>query len=141
MRQAQTARDTEEFGLDRALLDVDSNVGGARRTLALKREELETRLKGQALTALKGGKGATIDGVPMSVKETEAFLSWPKWKQQAHLRLKRANQYRTIAGIETEIDPTGGPRPARDQPDARPSRRPARHHLSRALLHADPGHP
>lgn len=114
MRQAQTARDTEEFGLDRALLDVDSNVGGARRTLALKREELETRLKGQALTALKGGKGATIDGVPMSVKETEAFLSWPKWKQQAHLRLKRANQYRTIAGIETEIDPTGGTRPLTD---------------------------
>jgi hypothetical protein len=112
LRQQMTQqRDSDVLGLDRALIDVDSTVGSSRRALTLKREELENRLKGQALQALKGGKGATIDGVPMSVKETEAFLSWPKWKQDAHMRLKRANQYRNIAGIETEIDPTGGTRP------------------------------
>jgi hypothetical protein len=110
-REMTQQRDSDVLGLDKALLDVDSTVGNSRRALTLKREELENRLKGQALQALKGGKGATIDGVPMSVKETQWFLRQPPAVQREHIRLKRANQYRDIAGVTSEIDPTGEVRP------------------------------
>lgn len=113
-RAAQGQRDTEEFSLDKELYGVDSSVNAAKRTLALKREELDTNLKGRALAALKGGKGATINGVPMSVKETEWFIRQTPERQRQHLLLKRANQVRTVAGVETVVDPTGGTRPLTD---------------------------
>lgn len=116
-RELEAKRDTDVLGLDQALLGVDSATGAARRTLAMKREELESRLKGQALAALKGSKGTSVDGVPMNVKQ---FLFWKNLPtdqdRNDYLNLLRANQVRNIAGVETIVRPDETTKPLTDLP-------------------------
>lgn len=116
-RQGLDRRDAQEFELDKELFGIDSGVNTAKRSLSLKREELDANLARSALTALRtpgiGGRGS-VGHDPMSIKETRWFLAQTPEVQRQHLMIKRANMVKDVNEIPTVIDPSGNQSPLTD---------------------------
>ena len=119
-RQALDQRAAQELTLAQALNGVDSEVNQAKRTLALKREELDSNMARSALAALRRSSGSGKgDQLPMSIKEWREFLKMTPQEQERYLIMKRASVYRDVNEIPTRLPQLpGGPQEPMTTPTA-----------------------
>lgn len=117
-RQGLDRRDAQEFELDKELFGIDSGVNTAKRSLSLKREELDANLARSALNALRtpgiGGRNGGVGQDPMNIKEWRVFSKMSPADQTRYLQMRRASMVKDINEIPTFIDPSGNTRPLTD---------------------------